>query len=55
MSLTLQVAAKLFDQQAPKLTVLFCNLIRILQLKFLTRNLTSDIFLKPKPTPTIHK
>ena len=30
MSLTLQVAAKLFDQQAPKLPVLFCNLIRIL-------------------------
>ena len=55
MSLTLQVAAKLFDQQALKPLVLFCNLIRILLLKFLTRNLTCSIFLKSKPTLTIHK
>ena len=30
MWLILQVAAKLFDQQALKLPVLFCNFIRIL-------------------------
>ena len=32
MLLTLQVATKLFDQQATKLPVLFCNLIRFLNL-----------------------
>ena len=29
MSLTLEVATKLFDQQATKLPLLFCNFIRI--------------------------
>ena len=29
VSLTLQVLTKFFDQQAPKLPVLFCYLIRI--------------------------
>ena len=30
MSVALQVAAKLFDQQAAEPPILFCNLIRIL-------------------------
>ena len=30
LSLTVQVAAKVFYQQAPKLLAFFCNLIRIL-------------------------
>ena len=30
MSVALQVETKLFDQQAAKLPMLFCNLIRIL-------------------------
>ena len=57
MSVALQVATKLFDQQAPKLPILFCNLIWILLLtrKYLIKYLTCDIFLKPNPAPTIYE
>ena len=53
MSVALQVAIKLFDQQAAKLPTLFCSLILMLQVKYQTRNLTCDNFLKPNSTPTI--